>query len=207
MDDSDESGGNPPKEEGSALLILKRLFDLLLALLALPWCVAVLIPAAILVKTTSLGPVLHWSRRVGKGNRIFRMPKLRTMRLETPDVATHLLKNPGDYLTPVGPWLRKTSLDEVPQIWSVLRGDMSWVGPRPALFNQTDLIEARTRAGIHQLTPGLTGWAQIHGRDELSLADKVSLDGEYLRRRCFSLDAQILLQTVRRVIGGEGVVH
>jgi len=207
MDDRDESGGNSPNQAGSAPLTLKRLSDLLLALVALPWFVAVLIPAAILVKTTSRGPVLHWSRRVGKGNRIFRMPKLRTMRMETPDVATHLLKNPGDYLTPVGPWLRKTSLDEVPQIWCVLRGDMSWVGPRPALFNQVDLIEARTRAGIHQLTPGLTGWAQIHGRDELSLDEKVSLDAEYLRRRGFSLDAQILLQTVRRVIGGEGVAH
>jgi len=207
VDDRDEGRGNAPKKEGLTPLTLKRAFDLALALLALPFCVAVLIPAAVAVKISSRGPVLHWSRRVGKGNRIFRMPKLRTMRLETPDVATHLLKNPGNYLTPVGSWLRKTSLDETPQIWSVLRGEMSWVGPRPALFNQADLMEARTRVGIHQLTPGLTGWAQIHGRDELSLAEKVSLDEEYLRRQGFLLDVQILLQTVRRVICGEGVAH
>lgn len=185
----------------------KRIFDLLLALLALPFCLVLLIPAAFLVKATSGGPVLHWSKRVGKGNRIFLMPKLRTMRLETPDLATHLLKNPSDYLTPTGSWLRKTSLDEIPQIWSVLRGEMSWVGPRPALFNQKDLIKERTRLGVDQLTPGITGWAQIHGRDELSIAEKARLDQAYLEKRSLLLDMKILGKTLVRVWRREGVSH
>jgi len=167
----------------------------------------VLIPAALLIKATSRGPVLHWSKRVGKGNRIFLMPKLRTMRLETPDLATHLLKNPGDYVTPIGSWLRKTSLDEIPQIWSVLRGEMSWVGPRPALFNQADLVEVRTRLGVHELVPGITGWAQIHGRDELSIAEKAALDQVYLQKKSLRLDLEILKKTLGRVWRREGVVH
>ena len=166
-----------------------------------------LISAALLVKATSRGPVLHWSKRVGKGNRIFLMPKLRTMRLETPDVATHLLKNPSDYLTPAGSWLRKTSLDEIPQIWSVLRGEMSWVGPRPALFNQKDLIEARTRLGVDQLIPGITGWAQIHGRDELSLSKKTALELEYRQKQSLRLDLEILAKTFQRVWRREGISH
>lgn len=207
MDDRDENGRDPEKEKRAAALIPKRIFDLTLALLALPVCAAVLIPAALLIKATSRGPVLHWSKRVGKGNRIFLMPKLRTMRLETPDLATHLLKNPGDYVTPIGSWLRKTSLDEIPQIWSVLRGEMSWVGPRPALFNQADLVEVRTRLGVHELVPGITGWAQIHGRDELSIAEKAALDQVYLQKKSLRLDLEILKKTLGRVWRREGVVH
>jgi len=207
VDDGDEGGGNPEKKKGAAALRAKRVFDLTLAILAVPFCAAVLLPLAFLIKATSRGPVLHWSRRVGKGNRIFLMPKLRTMRLETPAVATHLLKNPEHHLTPVGSWLRKTSLDEVPQIWSVLRGEMSWVGPRPALFNQADLIEARTRSGVHQLVPGITGWAQIHGRDELSIEEKTRLDGDYLGKRSLRLDLMILTQTLVRVLQRKGVSH
>lgn len=207
MDDRDENGRDPKEEKRAAALIPKRIFDLTLALLALPVCAAMLLPLAFLIKATSRGPVLHWSKRAGKGNRIFLMPKLRTMRLETPDLATHLLKNPGDYVTPIGSWLRKTSLDEIPQIWSVLRGEMSWVGPRPALFNQEDLIGERTRRGIHELTPGVTGWAQIHGRDELSLNEKTALDEEYLRRRSMALDLKILGKTFGRVLRRQGVSH
>lgn len=172
-----------------------------------PVCALLFLPLALLIKGTSPGPVLHWSRRVGRGNRIFRMPKLRTMRLETPDVATHLLTEPKHYLTPCGSWLRRTSLDELPQVWSVLTGEMSWVGPRPALFNQEDLIKERTRQGIQELRPGITGWAQIHGRDELSLADKIKLDHEYLQLRSISLDLFILGKTVFRVLQRKGVAH
>lgn len=207
MDDRDENGRDPKEEKRAAALIPKRIFDFTLALLALPFCAAVLLPLALLIKATSRGPVLHWSKRVGKGNRIFLMPKLRTMRLATPDVATHLLKNPAHYLTPVGSWLRKTSLDELPQIWSVLRGEMSWVGPRPALFNQTDLMEARTRSGVHQLVPGITGWAQIHGRDELSIQEKTHLDEEYLKKQSLHMDLKILTQTLVRVLQRRGVSH
>ena len=138
-------------------------------------CVPLLL-LALLVAFTSKGPVLYWSDRVGQNNRVFRMPKLRTMRMGTPAVATHLLNNPQAHLTPVGGFLRRTSLDELPQLWSILMGEMSWVGPRPALFNQTDLIDMRTQAGVHQLVPGLTGWAQVNGRDEIALTDKVQLD-------------------------------
>jgi O-antigen biosynthesis protein WbqP len=186
---------------------VKRLFDfllasLVLALLALPLC---LLAAAI--KLSSRGPVLYWSDRVGQGNRIFRMPKFRSMRTDTPAVATHLLTSPEQYLTPIGPFLRKTSLDELPQLWSILCGDMSFVGPRPALFNQHDLIALRTLHGVDQLVPGLTGWAQINGRDELSIADKVSFDAEYLRAQSFSLDMQILWKTFTKVYKSEGVTH
>jgi O-antigen biosynthesis protein WbqP len=144
---------------------------------------------------------------VGQHNRIFRMPKLRTMKTGTPAVATHLLDNPQAHLTPVGGLLRRTSLDELPQLWSILVGDMSWVGPRPALFNQTDLIEMRTQTGVHQLVPGLTGWAQVNGRDEIALVDKVRLDTEYLQRQSFVFDLHILWLTVLKVVRREGVTH
>ena len=161
----------------------------------------------ILLAFTSKGPVLYWSDRVGQHNRIFRMPKLRTMKTGTPAVATHLLDNPQAHLTPVGGLLRRTSLDELPQLWSILMGDMSWVGPRPALFNQTDLIEMRTQTGVHQLVPGLTGWAQVNGRDEIALTDKVRLDREYLQRQSFFFDIHILWLTVLKVVRREGVTH
>lgn len=162
---------------------------------------------AFLVKVTSAGPVLYWSDRVGRGNRIFRMPKFRTMRTGTPAMATHLLQDPGKYLTPIGGIVRKTSLDELPQILSVLRGDMSLVGPRPALFNQDDLIALRTERGVHELVPGLTGWAQVNGRDELPIPVKVAYDEEYLRRRSLAMDAKIIFLTARKVLLGEGVQH
>jgi O-antigen biosynthesis protein WbqP len=162
---------------------------------------------ALCVRWTSAGPVLYWSDRVGRDNRLFRMPKFRSMRLDTPAVATHLLSDPDKYLTPVGSFLRKSSLDELPQLWSILKGDMSLVGPRPALFNQTDLIQARTEAGVHRLVPGLTGWAQINGRDELPIPQKVRLDAEYLDRHSFWFDLKILFLTAWRVLRRDGVTH
>ncbi len=186
---------------------MKRLFDLALAISA---AIALLLPFALLalaVHLTSPGPVLYWSDRVGRNNRLFRMPKFRSMRVETPVVATHLLPDPDACLTPIGSALRKTSLDELPQLWSILKGDMSFVGPRPALFNQEDLIGLRTRCGVHELVPGLTGWAQVNGRDELPVAEKVKLDAEYLRRRSFSFDLRILWLTLVRVLRREGVSH
>lgn len=159
------------------------------------------------VRLTSPGPVLYWSERVGRGNVNFRMPKFRSMRIGTPAVATHLLETPKDYLTPIGSFLRKSSLDELPQLWSILKGDMSFVGPRPALFNQDDLIALRTAAGVHELVPGLTGWAQVHGRDELSIPDKVKLDIEYLQRRSLTFDLWILSLTLLKVLGRDGVSH
>lgn len=186
---------------------MKRGFDLLLLLVAglllcLPLCVV-----AVLVWRTSPGPVLYWSDRVGQYNRIFRMPKFRSMRVGTPAVATHLLQSPESYLTPIGGFLRKSSLDELPQLWSILRGDMSFVGPRPALFNQDDLIALRTAQGVDALVPGLTGWAQINGRDELPIPDKVALDAEYLRRRSLWFDIRILALTAIRVIRRDNVTH
>ena len=186
---------------------MKRLFDLVLAISAV---IALLLPLALLalaVHLTSPGPVLYWSDRVGRNNRLFRMPKFRSMRVETPVVATHLLPDPDACLTPIGSLLRKTSLDELPQLWSILKGDMSFVGPRPALFNQEDLIGLRTRCGVHELAPGLTGWAQVNGRDELPVAEKVKLDAEYLRRRSFPFDLWILWLTLVRVLRREGVSH
>lgn len=185
----------------------KRLFDLLLglflsAILAIPFLLVLL-----LVKLTSSGPALYWSIRVGKNNKNFLMPKLRTMRVGTPSVATHLLGNPEYYLTPIGSFLRRTSLDEIPQLWSILRGDMSFVGPRPALFNQDDLIELRTLKGVHQLTPGLTGWAQVNGRDELPIPVKVRFDEDYLRSQSFLFDVKIMWLTVLKVLNREGVTH
>ncbi|GAB0057569.1 Undecaprenyl phosphate N,N'-diacetylbacillosamine 1-phosphate transferase [Candidatus Magnetaquicoccaceae bacterium FCR-1] len=186
---------------------MKRAFDILMALLA---GLLLLVPmglTALAVRFTSPGPILHMSRRIGRDNREFFMPKFRTMRVDTPDVATHLLTDPKIWLTPIGSWLRKSSLDELPQLWSILRGDMSFVGPRPALHNQQDLIALRTGAGVHRLVPGLTGWAQVNGRDERSIPDKVKLDVEYLHRRSFFFDLWILWLTVARVLQREGIAH
>lgn len=162
---------------------------------------------ALAVRLESPGPALHWSRRVGRHNRIFRMPKFRTMRTDTPDVATHLLPDPDRWITPLGRFLRRTSLDELPQLWSVLTGEMSLVGPRPALFNQDDLVALRTQHGIDALRPGLTGWAQINGRDELPIPEKVKLDAEYLERRSLAFDLRILAGTARAALSGKGVSH
>lgn len=186
---------------------MKRAFDLVLGLVAVPLLLLPTILVAVAIRLTSRGPVLYWSDRVGRDNRIFRMPKFRTMRIDTPAVATHLLSNPEQFLTPIGAFLRKTSLDEIPQLWSVLGGDMTLVGPRPALFNQDDLIELRTRAGVHRLVPGITGWAQINGRDTLSIPDKVALDADYLRRQSFAFDLRILFLTLKATIRGEGISH
>ena len=186
---------------------MKRLFDLVLAV-----CVAVVLvlpiaSIALLVKLTSKGSVLYWSNRVGRNNRIFRMPKFRSMRVGTPPVATHLLADPSAHLTPIGGLLRKSSLDELPQLWSILRGDMSFVGPRPALFNQDDLIALRTQQGVHELVPGLTGWAQINGRDELPIPEKVKLDAEYLQRSSLGFDVLIMWRTLIKILASDGVSH
>jgi O-antigen biosynthesis protein WbqP len=187
--------------------MMKRLFDFTLAVVAsLLLCIPMLV-VTLMVRLTSPGPVLYWSDRVGKGNRIFRMPKFRSMRVGTAAVATHLLANPEACLTPVGGLLRKTSLDELPQLWSILKGDMSFVGPRPALYNQDDLIALRTEQGVHELVPGLTGWAQINGRDELPIPQKVALDVEYLKRQSFWFDLQIILATAVKVVRRESVSH
>lgn len=186
---------------------LKRIFDLVLAVLA---AVILLIPvmlAAALVRFTSKGPILYWSDRVGRNNQIFKMPKFRSMQVGTPAVATHLLSNPDAWLTPVGSFLRKSSLDELPQLWSILKGDMSFVGPRPALFNQHDLMNLRTRAGVHRLTPGLTGWAQINGRDELPIPQKVALDIEYMHRQSLIFDIKIIFLTAWKVLARDNVTH
>ncbi|WP_454776183.1 sugar transferase [Janthinobacterium tructae] len=186
---------------------MKRLFDVSVALLAIAVLSIPLLVVAVLVKLTSPGPIVYWSDRVGRHNRIFRMPKFRTMRVDTPAVATHLLADPKRFLTPVGPFLRKSSLDELPQLWSILVGDMSFVGPRPALFNQDDLIALRTEYGVDQVLPGLTGWAQINGRDELPIPDKVRLDAEYLQRQSFFLDLKIIFLTFLKVVRRDGITH
>lgn len=186
---------------------MKRIIDMLFAVIGAVVLAVPLLAIALIVRLTSRGPALYWSERVGRQNQLFRMPKFRTMRVETPAVATHLLADPAAHLTSVGGLLRKTSLDELPQLWSIIRGDMSFVGPRPALFNQDDLIALRTACGVHELLPGLTGWAQVNGRDELSIPEKVKLDAEYLRRRSILLDAKILALTMMRTIGGDGVAH
>jgi O-antigen biosynthesis protein WbqP len=186
---------------------MKRLFDLLLGVSA---ALVLLLPVALValaVRLTSKGPALYWSDRVGKGNVIFRMPKFRSMRVGTPAVATHLLQDPNAHLTPIGSFLRKSSLDELPQLWSILKGDMSFVGPRPALFNQDDLITLRTQHGVHVLLPGLTGWAQVNGRDELPIPEKVKLDVDYLQRRSFLFDVGILWLTFVKVVRRDGVTH
>jgi O-antigen biosynthesis protein WbqP len=186
---------------------MKRALDVLLAVCAGLVASPVLLIVALVVRVTSRGPILYWSDRVGQGNRLFRMPKFRTMRVDTPAVATHLLENPAAWLTPVGAALRRSSLDELPQLWSILVGDMSVVGPRPALFNQADLIALRTKAGVDALMPGLTGWAQINGRDELAIPEKVQLDIDYLRTRNFMLDCRIIALTLLRAIVGQNVSH
>lgn len=185
----------------------KRAFDILAALGGLIVLSPVLLALALAVRLESKGPALHWSRRVGRQNRNFAMPKFRTMRVGAPDVATHLLSDPQAWITPLGKVLRRTSLDELPQLWSVLVGHMSLVGPRPALFNQDDLVALRTAAGVERLRPGLTGWAQINGRDSLPVPDKAKLDAEYLLRRSFWLDLKIIVLTALSAFGGGGVRH
>lgn len=186
---------------------MKRLFDLVLAFVAGMLLFVPALVLALVVRLTSEGPVLYWSDRVGRNNKFFRMPKFRSMKINTPAVATHLLDRPDEFLTPIGGFIRKTSLDELPQLWSILRGEMSFVGPRPALFNQEDLIALRTERGVHHLTPGLTGWAQINGRDELPIPQKVELDVEYLRRQSLWFDVRILWMTVAKVLRRDGVAH
>ncbi len=186
---------------------MKRIFDLTLALAALVVLVVPIGLVSVFVKLTSNGPVLYWSDRVGRHNRIFQMPKFRTMQVDTPAVATHLLRNPARFLTPIGSFLRKSSLDELPQILSILKGDMSFVGPRPALFNQDDLVALRTRYGVDQVLPGLTGWAQINGRDELPIPDKVKLDVDYLKRQSLRLDVKIIFLTILKVVRRDGITH
>ncbi len=186
---------------------MKRSIDLLLALTVSVLLLLPILAVAIAVRLTSPGPALYWSNRVGRHNRIFRMPKFRSMRIGTPAVATHLLSDARSHLTPIGNFLRKSSLDELPQLWSIVTGDMSFVGPRPALFNQDDLITLRTEAGVHTLTPGLTGWAQINGRDELPIPQKVALDAEYLHKRSFRLDLWILAMTFFKVLRRANVSH
>ena len=186
---------------------MKRLFDLILALCAAVVLVLPVAVVAVAVRLTSAGPALYWSDRVGRGNKIFKMPKFRSMRVGTPAVATHLLADARSHLTPIGSFLRKSSLDELPQLWSILVGEMSFVGPRPALFNQHDLIALRTQHGVHELVPGLTGWAQVNGRDELPIPDKVKLDVEYLQRQSLWFDIRILWLTFVKVLRRDGVSH
>jgi O-antigen biosynthesis protein WbqP len=187
--------------------MMKRLFDFGLALFALIVLFVPIVLVAALVKLTSKGPVVYWSDRVGRDNQIFRMPKFRTMKINTPALATHLLHDPAKFLTSIGPFLRKSSLDELPQLWSILCGDMSFVGPRPALFNQDDLISLRSTHHVHTLLPGLTGWAQINGRDEIPIPQKVELDVYYLQHHSFILDLYILMLTFLKVIRRDGVSH
>jgi O-antigen biosynthesis protein WbqP len=186
---------------------MKRIFDLLIVILVfLPFSVLIIV-IAIAVRLTSKGPVLYWSDRVGKNNKIFKMPKFRSMLIDAPEVASHLLDNPDSYLSTIGSFLRRFSLDELPQFFSVLKGDMSCVGPRPALFNQKDLITLRTEKGVDKLLPGITGWAQVNGRDELSIINKVDLDVEYLNRKSFYFDLKILLITFFKIVKRQGVSH
>lgn len=186
---------------------MKRLFDLILAIFLVALFALPFMLLALAVRLTSSGPVLYWSDRVGRNNQIFRMPKFRSMRIGTPAVATHLLSDPKLFLTPIGSFLRRSSLDELPQIWSVLVGDMSFVGPRPALFNQDDLIALRTEKKVHTLVPGLTGWAQVNGRDELPIPVKVNLDVEYMERQSFFFDIYIFYLTFIKVLGAKGISH
>jgi O-antigen biosynthesis protein WbqP len=186
---------------------MKKIFDFVLAVLALVVLIVPIALVALAVKLTSKGPAVYWSDRVGRHNAIFKMPKFRTMRVDTPAVATHLLDNPVQYLTPIGSFLRKSSLDELPQLWSILTGKMSFVGPRPALYNQSDLIALRTEHGVDKILPGLTGWAQVNGRDELPIPDKVALDVVYLNRQSFWFDFKILVLTFLKVVRRDGVTH
>jgi O-antigen biosynthesis protein WbqP len=186
---------------------VKRIFDLFVSLYLAPVLLVPILVIMVLVRLTSKGPAFYWSARVGVDNKIFKMPKFRTMRTDTPAVATHLMQNPDEYLTPIGPFLRKSSLDELPQLWSVLKGDMSFVGPRPALFNQEDLITLRTEKGVHRLIPGITGWAQINGRDDIPIPKKVEYDEYYLNHRSLFFDLKILFLTVFKVTRAENVSH
>ena len=186
---------------------MKRLIDLVLALIAASLLLVPIVVVAVLVKLTSKGPALYWSDRVGMHNTIFKMPKFRSMKVETPAVATHLLVDPGSVLTSIGDFLRRSSLDELPQLWCILKGEMSFVGPRPALFNQYDLILLRTEKGVDKVVPGLTGWAQVNGRDELPIPEKVVLDVEYMERQSFWFDLYILWLTVLKVVRRDGVSH
>ena len=186
---------------------MKRVFDLSVGMITLMFAVVPIFFVALGVKISSKGTALYWSDRVGRGNVIFKMPKFRTMEVDTPAVATHLMHNPDAYLSLIGGFLRRTSLDELPQLWSILKGDMSFVGPRPALFNQDDLIALRTEKGVDQLVPGLTGWAQVNGRDELPITEKVALDVEYLEKQSFWFDMYILWFTLLKVVRRDGVSH
>jgi len=188
-------------------LLMKRIFDVILSVCFLFLLSVPLMIISILIKITSRGPVIYWSERIGIDNKIFKMPKFRTMRVNTPAVATHLLTNPQAYVTPVGAFLRKFSLDELLQLFSIIAGDMSFVGPRPALFNQDDLVALRTEKGIHAITPGLTGWAQVNGRDDLPIPVKVAFDAYYLAHRSFRFDIKIMLITALQVIRKEGIRH
>ena len=186
---------------------MKRIFDLLIGVFLSALLLIPMLLITGIVKVTSEGPVLYWSDRIGQRNVIFRMPKFRTMRLDTPAIATHLMSDPNTYLSPIGGFLRRTSLDELPQLFSILKGDMSFVGPRPALYNQDDLVDLRTEEGVNQLIPGLTGWAQVNGRDELPIPDKVRLDVEYMERQSFWFDLKILWMTFLKVVRRVGVSH
>jgi O-antigen biosynthesis protein WbqP len=186
---------------------MKRLLDIILSVVAILFLLIPFLLISVLILITSKGPVIYWSNRVGENNSIFRMPKFRTMKIGTPPLATHLLSNPGQYVTPIGSFLRKSSLDELPQLWSILVGDMSFIGPRPALYNQKDLIDLRNQFGIDKLVPGLTGWAQVNGRDQLSIPEKVQFDFEYLNRQSFWFDVKILWLTFLRVVLRSGIVH
>ena len=186
---------------------MKRFFDFFMGVIFFPLFALPMLITAIAVRLTSTGPVIYWSDRVGRDNVIFRMPKFRSMRMDTPAVATHLMSDAETFLTPIGGFLRRSSLDELPQLFSVLKGDMSFVGPRPALFNQEDLIALRTEKGVDKLLPGVTGWAQVNGRDKLSIPEKVDLDVEYLNRQSFWFDLKILLKTLLKVILSESVSH
>ena len=186
---------------------MKRIVDLVVGLSALVMLVVPIVMVAILVKLTSKGSMLYWSNRVGHKNKLFRMPKFRTMQMDTPEMATHLMNTPDTYLSLIGGFLRSSSLDELPQLWSILKGDMSFVGPRPALFNQDDLIALRTEKGVDKLVPGLTGWAQVNGRDKLPIPEKVALDMEYMERQSFWFDLKILWMTLLKVIRKDGVSH
>ncbi len=185
----------------------KRFFDLIFAFFIGLFLIPLMLFIAVSIKISSKGNIIYWSKRIGLLNKPFLMPKFRTMAIEAPDLATHLIGNPECYLTPIGSFLRKTSFDELPQIWSILVGDMSFVGPRPALFNQYDLIELRTIKGVHNLVPGLTGWAQVNGRDDLSIFSKVNFDEQYLKKKSFTFDLKILFLTFIKVIKKEGVKH
>lgn len=187
--------------------MIKRIFDISLCLLLLLIFAIPLLVVALAVKLTSKGPAIHWSKRIGKDNKIFLMPKFRSMKIDTPQVATHLLRNAQNHLTPIGAFIRKTSLDELPQLWSVLVGDMSFVGPRPALFNQDDLIKLRTELGVSRLRPGITGWAQVNGRDELPIPVKVEFDNYYCKNASLWLDLKIIFLTAYKVLNSEGVQH